>query len=199
MIYGAGAKGIHKDSGIPLVRVKEIISGFYRRYPMVNEYYTTLTSDVVHSGHCLEEIYRGPSGPEHYFEWTSPTGRTYKFHQDPYRPGPKYTELRNYPVQGTATGDIVPVLLGHIVNVLRNEGCNGEDFCMVNTTHDSVTIDCMDGVTAAKIKKLLDAEVFDRIPEILNSTFPDMSWNVPLTVEVEIGDSWGSMKPVDIR
>ena len=48
------------------------------------------------------------------------------------------TELKNYPVQGLATGDVVPMMLGHIFQWLKDR----EDVYMVNTIHDSLMFDC---------------------------------------------------------
>lgn len=197
MLYGAGAKGIAKSSGIPVEKVKKIMSGFYARYDTIKDFYENFSEKIREEGHCLTEVYRGPAGPEHYFEWTSPTGRTYKFHQDQFRPGPSYTEVRNYPVQGTATADIVPVLLGHIRKVVT-----GYDFChkvkMVTTTHDSVTFDCANKASLNKLVIELDREVFSQLDIIINDTFPKMKWNVPLTVEYEAGHSWGELEELDI-
>ena len=44
----------------------------------------------------------------------------------------------------------------------------------------------------------LKHSVFSKIPEILKDTL-GIDWDVPLEVEVEIGPTWGTMKPVDIR
>jgi len=194
MLYGAGAKGIAKSSGIPLERVRKIMDSFYGRYDTIKDFYTHFSDAIRDFGHCLDEIYRGPHGPEHYFEWVSPTGRTYKFHQDQYRPGPSYTEVRNYPVQGTATADIVPVLLGKIRKVV----CQMDRVKMVTTTHDSVTLDCADMSEVKEVCKELHEKVFSDLDDIINSTFKNMKWNVPLTLEYEVGESWGNLKELDI-
>ena len=199
MIYGAGAKGIASSTGIDIEKVKKIMGAFKARYYQVDEYYEQLRETVIKEGSRMDLITRGPHGPEHMFEWVSPTGRTYLFGQDPYRPGPKHTQLRNYPVQGTATGDIVPMLLGRIVRVLRNELHKSHQVKLVTSTHDSVTLDCRNEDDAKHVVRLLDHRVFSQVNDIINEAFPDMEWNVPLVVEVERGPSWGEMKEVDIR
>ena len=50
------------------------------------------------------------------------------------------TQLKNYPVQGFATGDIVPEVLGRLRRVLTEKGLS-DKVLLVNTVHDSVLFD----------------------------------------------------------
>ena len=195
MIYGAGAKGIAKSSGLPLGLVKRVMQGFNERYPTIKTFYD-YRSDVIAKNVHYDILTRDAEGnPCPMFSWTSGSGRTYMMKQDPYRPGPAYTQARNYPIQGTATGDIVPVVLGEIAHVLRN--AKGFAVKMVNTTHDSITFDCKDMNNAGALRSLLDEEVFEALPELINEKLPNLKWDIPLEVEYEYGPSWGDMKVLD--
>jgi DNA polymerase-1 len=198
MIYGAGAKGIAKSSGLPIGLVKDVIKVFYDRYSSVHGFYRNLTEKVMEHGTRMDIVVRGPAGPDHLFEWVSPTGRTYMFNQDPYRPGPKYTQLRNYPVQGTATADIVPMVMAEVANVLRNMP-ETHKVHLITQTHDSVTLDCYNRDDAVHAVRELQYKVFKDIEDLINEKFPGIEWHIPLNIEVEIGPNWGDMKPLDIE
>ena len=47
-----------------------------------------------------------------------------------------FTMIKNYPVQGFATGDVVPVVLNEMHERLRHMKS-----CLVNTVHDSMVVD----------------------------------------------------------
>jgi DNA polymerase I-like protein with 3'-5' exonuclease and polymerase domains len=199
MIYGAGAKGIAASSGIPEASVKAIMKTFHRRYPAIKPYFIEL-EEIISKAPRYDLLARdGDGNPAPMFEWTSPTGRTYVFNQDAFRPGPAYTQVRNYPVQGTATGDIVPVVLGEIGTVLRNASTSiNAGVAMVTTTHDSITFDCETRMAMGHLIILLDKEVFSRINNVINARIPTIKWDVPLVVEYEAGPDWGNMKSLDI-
>ena len=75
-----------------------------------------------------------------FFKITTPSGRQYAF-PDVERRGDKvshFTMIKNYPVQGFATGDIVPIILLEIEKRLEIDGLHS---LLVNTVHDSVVLD----------------------------------------------------------
>lgn len=197
MIYGAGYKGIAKSTGLTEAFVKEVMARFYERYNTIQEFYKQFGKEIEEHGARFDLIYRDDDGlPCHYFQWTSPTGRTYMFNQDPYRPGPKYTQMRNYPVQGTATGDIVPAVIAEIAEVITRETVPYE-VLLTNTTHDSVTMEVEQRVLDRTLKMLND-KVFTKLDEIINTRLPGIEWDIPLEVEVEVGETWGTLKPYDM-
>ena len=50
------------------------------------------------------------------------------------------TEMKNYPIQGFATGDIVPEVLGQLYRHLKQTGYD-KNIKLVNTVHDSIVLD----------------------------------------------------------
>ncbi|CAB4240675.1 PolA DNA polymerase I - 3'-5' exonuclease and polymerase domains [uncultured Caudovirales phage] len=143
LIYGAGAKAISKQAGCSLEEAKKFIDVFYSRYPQVADWHKNFAAEVERNAKYLKgadglmekvrtytldtETGRKFSFTEYHNESTWST-RTYNFSP---------TELKNYPVQGLATGDIVPMMLGIIFRKLVGR----EDVKMVNTIHDSLMFD----------------------------------------------------------
>lgn len=199
MIYGAGAKGISASTGLDVEFVKSVMNGFYSRYSTVQDFYERLRDEVGEHGKRYDLIHRSETGePLPMYEWTSPTGRKYIFKEDPYRRDvPAHTQLRNYPVQGTATGDVVPVVLAEVFDVLRNEKSLRSRALLTSTTHDSVTMDCKDDETVTEVCEFLHWKVFGDIVNIINKRIPTIKWDIPLTVEYESGPDWGSLEPID--
>ena len=143
LIYGAGAKAISKQAGCSLDEAKKFIDVFYTRYPQVAEWHTSF-ADLVESS---SGYYMGADGLRQKFKTCkhmTKTGRMFVFNEyynDSAWSSKMYsfspTELKNYPIQGLATGDIVPMMLGIIFRKLIGR----EDVKMVNTIHDSLMFD----------------------------------------------------------
>ena len=101
------------------------------------------------------------------------------------------TELKNYPVQGLATGDIVPMMLGVIFEMLKDR----DDVKMVNTIHDSLMFDC----------KLESADAFVKeITNLLRNThvyFEEIfkhSLALKLSAGAAVGLNWYEMKELTL-
>jgi DNA polymerase-1 len=93
-----------------------------------------------------------------------------------------FTMIKNYPVQGFATGDIVPVVLLEFERLLEPL-----QSCLVNTVHDSMVID----VHPDEVKKVLT--IVETINANLNCVIKDaydVEMNVPLLLEAKIGKNW---------
>ena len=121
----------------------------------------------------------------------APSGREYSFPDVERRASGRvshFTQIKNYPVQGFATGDIVPLCLLHIEHLLQ-----GKNSCIVNTVHDSIVID-------------VHPDEEDQVINIINSTNEELpqlittrwgiNFNVPLLLESKIGPNWLDTKDV---
>jgi DNA polymerase I-like protein with 3'-5' exonuclease and polymerase domains len=96
--------------------------------------------------------------------------------------------IKNYPVQGFATGDVVPVVLCEIERRLM-----GMNSCLVNSVHDSVVIDVHPDETEVVVQTIKDMN------EDLNSLVEKaygVVMNVPLLLEAKIGNNWLDMSDV---
>ena len=122
---------------------------------------------------------------------TAPSGRQYSFPNVVRKTNGTvsyFTQIKNYPVQGFATADIVPVTLLHIDELLSNM-----QSCIVNTVHDSIVIDVHPDEEEQVIGII--NTVNKGLTDIVNSTFR-IKLNVPLLLEAKIGNNWLDTKDV---
>ena len=96
--------------------------------------------------------------------------------------------IKNYPVQGFATADIVPIVLLEIETRL-----NGYKSMLVNSVHDSVVLD-VHPLEEKDVLRIID-DVNKSLKSIVESYY-DIDVNVPLLLESKIGDNWLDVKDV---
>jgi len=116
-----------------------------------------------------------------------PSGRQYAFPDVERRASgapTHFTMIKNYPVQGFATGDIVPIVLLEIEKLLEIDNLNS---MLVNSVHDSVVLD----IHPAEVDKVLNIirQVNKNLKIIIESHY-DIDVNVPMLLESKIGDNW---------
>jgi DNA polymerase I-like protein with 3'-5' exonuclease and polymerase domains len=99
-----------------------------------------------------------------------------------------FTQIKNYPVQGFATGDIVPLALLHIDMLLDNMKS-----CVVNTVHDSIVIDVHPDEEKAVIEVINTTN--RELPNLITTRW-GINFNVPLLLESKIGNNWLDVKDV---
>ena len=93
-----------------------------------------------------------------------------------------FTMIKNYPVQGFATGDVVPVVLNEMHERLRHMKS-----CLVNTVHDSMVVD-----VHPDEKDLVLSMVWtlnQDLNKIIEETY-GIDMNVPMLLEAKIGKNW---------
>ena len=100
------------------------------------------------------------------------------------------TQIKNYPVQGFATADIVPLACINIHKLMQEQKVKS---LLVNTVHDSIVADVYPGEedVMSKIFKQGTADVIPALKQYYNIDF-----NVPLDTELKIGYDWLNMKEV---
>ena len=186
LIYGAGAKAISKQAGCSLEEAKRFINVFYGRYKEVAKWHTDFAAtveryavnDVNEEGvrdKFRSYVHQTETGRRFYFAeyYNEDTWSTRMYNFSP-------TELKNYPVQGLATGDIVPMMLGVIFRKLRGL----EYVKMVNTVHDSIMFD---------VRKEYQDVFVDQISGILMNThaYFQETFKKPLALKLKAGASVG--------
>ena len=185
-IYGGGVETLHKQTGVPKNIVHDIQKSFKRRYRVFHRWQRTqIMNAKVQVG--TDPIMK--DGIAHYTrvietQW----GRKYAFREKipswsrGAKPSVVPSEVVNYPVQGFATGDIVPLFNAIIVSTY--------DPLMVtpiNTVHDSVILE-YDKSHEPTVSKWLQ-----KCADICTDTvalFYGISLPTALKVEVEFGDTW---------
>jgi len=186
LIYGAGAKAISKQAGCSFDEAKKFVDVFYTRYGSVAAWHQGFAETVEKlSKYELDDdgfrekvktyIHHTETGRKfcfkEYYSDSTWSSRTYNFSP---------TELKNYPIQGLATGDIVPMMLGIIFRQLKDR----DDVKMVNTIHDSLMFDVeLDAVPS----------FIEEITEILKDThkYFEKIFKKPLALKLNAGASVG--------
>jgi DNA polymerase I-like protein with 3'-5' exonuclease and polymerase domains len=123
-----------------------------------------------------------------------PTGREYAFpyaERTPWGGSTYGTQIKNYPVQGFATADIVPLACINISKLMKKQKVKS---LLVNTVHDSIVADVYPGEedVMSNIFKQGTADVIPALKEYYKINF-----NVPLDTELKIGYDWLNMKEVN--
>lgn len=195
--YGGGAAAMAAQSGMAKAACQVFIDNFYTRYPEVKQWQEDVAEEVRASRKPSAKRTKGgmPAGMGQY---TSITGRRYVFTE---YDAPEWmsrkgvstsfspTQMKNYPVQGFATGDIVPLVIGEVYDVLKNDINLRDDALLINTIHDSVLLDVHKRVQEEAAQTI--KEVMERAPEFIEQTF-GFKFDLPLKVEVEAGSSWAT-------
>ena len=142
--YGAGAASMAQKNNIPKELAKKFIDQFYTRYPKVKAWQEGIRAKVdmcrvPTSAEGLHGLKIGKSVIQ------SLTGRMYTFfeyaNKEYNRQSFSPTEVINYPVQGFATGDIVPAVISELRRQLILFNLHKKSL-MIMTVHDSIILDC---------------------------------------------------------
>jgi DNA polymerase-1 len=116
---------------------------------------------------------------------TNVSGRQYAFPDVQRRDNGSvtyFTMIKNYPVQGFATGDVVPVVLNEMYKRLEPM-----QSCLVNTVHDSTVIDVHPNEREQVLNMIQDMN--EGLTDLVESVY-GIRMNVPLLLEAKIGPNW---------
>jgi DNA polymerase I-like protein with 3'-5' exonuclease and polymerase domains len=192
--YGAGAAKIAKENGCTEDFARKFIRLYYERYSGVKAYHDEMLVVVPRLRRPSDK--RTSSGlPAGYSCYHSHTGRMYTFYEEDSYKGVSFspTQIKNYPVQGFATGDIVPLVLGHLHNYLCNDVLT-EHILLINTIHDSILEDVKPNyvhIAADRTKRIME-----QAPELLRQYF-NIDLGMPLKAEIKVGKTWATMENYD--
>ena len=121
------------------------------------------------------------------------TGREYMFQKYRGKDGSwSYSRpaVCNYPVQGTATADIMPLCMLVIYRRLRSAGMFEKGVKLINQVHDSIILDAPNKYVDFCGDLVIN--VFRSIPELASRYF-DYEWVVPMDGEIKVGNDWAKM------
>lgn len=193
--YGAGYKSIAKKCGLSEEVAKTFIQNYYGRYCGLRDWQEANIEQVkanrrqtgqhTPSGFPLGEAYL-PSltGRLYYFkEQEAPEWMHRKGTYSSFQP----TQIKNYPSQGFATGDLVPMCVGELFYALKACPNLRDKALLINTVHDSVLLD----VEASALEQTIEIveKVLTDAPKYLKLHF-DLNFNLPIKVESSYGRTW---------
>jgi DNA polymerase I-like protein with 3'-5' exonuclease and polymerase domains len=130
---------------------------------------------------CTHKKLTLPTGRVYYFPWATRTG---------HGGVSGATKIKNYPVQGFATADIVPLGCTKLYHLMKEEGLKS---LLINEVHDSVVVDTYPGEEEAVLNCIRTAllGVVDDLDEMF-----DYNFTVPLAIEIKRGINWLEMDVV---
>lgn len=106
------------------------------------------------------------------------------------------TSIFNYPIQGFATAEIIPIAVVYAWHQLREKW--PDDVKLILTIHDSVVLEVSERVDRNDLARILaecfTSRVYDYLQVVYNYSF----W-VPLGAEIKCGPRWGSGKSVKAK
>jgi DNA polymerase I-like protein with 3'-5' exonuclease and polymerase domains len=207
LVYGAGAKGIAEQSGMSLVDAKRFIATFYSRYSGVKAWHDSMYKEVESKREYFGDKDAETGIPIGKSTYVSPfSKRRFVFREYPLSEEVKRwkkgvasfspTEVKNYPVQGGATGDIVPLVFGKLYRVLRNHPRLKDSCLMVNTVHDSVLFDVRLDVVDEAI--YLIRTVMENAPAYIKETF-GIDFPLQLKVGMSRGPTWFDQSEINFE
>ena len=198
--YGGGAGALHNNTGLPRSQCVMFIDNYYRRYEEVKIWQDAVRRAVENAAQPNGETTGGHAVLAS--ELGSVTGRLYSFKQ---QLAPEFmrnkgfaltfspTQMKNYPVQGLATGDIVPMMVGKLNRWLKK---HHPEVLLVNTIHDSVILDVPPEVVLSNLVRYVKS-LLETAPAMMKEVF-NVEFNMELRVDVEAGPTWGELKPYEI-
>lgn len=197
--YGSGAENMARKLGLTKEACQQFIDMYYARYKGVKRWQESVAEAVYASRRPTSDLTPAgqPRGIGHY---ESPTGRIYTFfEQDPPEwkkdrtPSFSPTQMKNYPVQGSATADIMAVFRARLYRKLLFSSIR-QDVKLINTVHDSIMADCKTKEAALKLK-VMNEEIADSLVEIMMETW-GLRCPVPFKIETKVGPSWASLEKI---
>lgn len=189
--YGAGVTTLAEKNGVPIHIARKFIDNYYRRYPEVKRWQDSNIA-LAAAKRVVSKKGQGKM-PLGQATLIAPTGRRLTFQEYPNdRGGVGFspTQIKNYPVQSFATGDVVIACLGYLFREATQSEYR-EHIKLVNTVHDSVIVDCKEEY----LDKALDMiqNTIGRAKEIMNYHF-NLNMEFELPIEIKVGKTWASLK-----
>ena len=195
LIYGGKAPTLAAQAKCTRAIAQNCIDAFYNRYPGIKIWHNHMMKRAKNEGKYIGDTTKNGL-PAKRWEYESPTGRKYVFKEydapawlqsrginTSFSP----TEIANYPIQGFATGDIVPMMLGILYKVLKKDPHLAKNCLMINTIHDSILFDCKEEVVLHALDVIVGT--LEATPQYLWEYF-GIDFELPLKVDASCGPTW---------
>ena len=165
IVYGISAFSLSEDLGVTRAEADDYIKSYFRTYPGIERYLSETVERAKREGYVTTLSGRRRSIPE----LTSGKGMLKKFGE---------RVAMNSPIQGTAA-DIIKKAMIRVDRALQKAALDAR---LILQVHDELIVECSEKDVSAA------AEILRREMEGV------MQLAVPLTVELNIGDSWYECK-----
>lgn len=178
MIYDGTFWGFYNDQKMPDFSKKKwqnIIRAFWEKYFGLRNYIDKNVATVWREKGLL----------------VSPTGRFWHFNKTK-KGDYNSSQVANYPVQGLAGADILPLLTVIIRRGMIKKGLKSR---MILTVHDSIVFDVVRSERDELAK--LCHQVGELLPKYIESYY-GFKFNVKLEGEVEVGPNYGSIQKIEV-
>jgi DNA polymerase-1 len=167
LAYGMSDYGLSSRAGIPRAEAQEFINGYFATYSGISYYMMAIKEQAQKQGHVTTLLGRKRQIPE--LQARNPTLRA---------AGERMAI--NMPIQGTAA-DIVKIAMIRLDERLRERGSRAR---MLLQVHDELLLE------------VPRAELDELVPVIRETMETALPLDVPLTVDIKVGDDWESMTPL---
>lgn len=213
LIYGGGPHTLAAQAGVSLAVAQSGIAAFKARYTGVADWFEQMRDAVNNEVESKGELFGHSNGGFPMRRKSIrmlPTARHFVFEQTD---APKYQSayqsvykkqhvnvnvkpsvIRNYPVQGFATGDIVPMVFSYVWRRLYEEKLA---VLMINTVHDSIMFDCANEIAAKRCAQIVK-QAIENTPALLNKFFGIKDFDLPVRCEITAGPNWGTQQEFDV-
>ena len=179
--YGGSAYGMYMDASMPRysrTKWEQIVRDYSEKYAVLSQWQQKNIETVHNNGGWLQ----------------IPSGRIFRFARldkagwdGLWYPA---TAIKNYPSQGFATADVMPLAMTMVRKKMREQGCKSLVMLQV---HDSLVSD----LVSSEVDLVADIHVgvFRNLPKYLHDFF-GLDFDLPLDGEYEVGPNYGSMQRI---
>jgi DNA polymerase I-like protein with 3'-5' exonuclease and polymerase domains len=146
------------------------------RHPRIGAWHVELQEAVLRT-----KVVRLPSGRE----YTWPHAKRLARSPNAYTICSDSTQIKNYPVQGWATADLIPISVINLWKLMKQHKCKS---LLINTVHDSNVVDVYPGEEELVTRLCQEAMLEGVVTEVKRRY--NYTLKVPLGVEVKMGVNW---------
>lgn len=165
IIYGIGAFSLSKDIGVSMKKAGEYISNYYDNYPNMKKFMDKTVLDAMENGYVTTIL-----GRRRYIPELAASNKMLQAFGK--------RAAMNAPIQGSAA-DVIKIAMVRVYRKLREEGLDAR---LILQVHDELIVEASEKDKA-------------RAAEILGTEMENaVKLDVPLTAEVNEGESWYDAK-----
>jgi DNA polymerase-1 len=154
-------------------------AAFRNKYQAVSEWHDRLQEEAVTTKKVVL-----PSGREYSFPYAKYTRRGTAVGA---------TAIKNYPVQGFATADLLPLALIRLHKTLKAMTTIKPKSKIINTVHDSIVMDVHPDEKSQMVKLMRESMLC--IPNECKLKF-NVDFDMPIDIELKIGHDWLNLQEI---